>query len=489
MVGSGSSGVIRVPTGIPGLDERIEGGIPEKSAVVVMGPPGSGKTIFTAQIAKTACEKGEKAVIVLVGQSREQFLHDMSRFQWGLNDFENRGVLKIFEQDAIRADFDESFVTLCGSLKEFDPSRVVIDSFSLLLQANEADSQKRMRMIRTIDLLANNSVLFLTMEKTGTETHMPLEFAADSILNITRNVHEGAIIRRLEIHKMRRTSIVPVSTCLKISEKGILLFSEPVTSFSEEASLRKTKLGVPGLDALIGGSIFEGSTGILNGTSGTGKTLLGLHFLMEGAKNNETGLYVSFEEGESQLLRNAAILGWDFESLKKSGLISFYCHPPETRQAEEHLASIISAVTTTAEKRGAKRVVVDSIYAIQLEYGKRATHFVKTLVLALKNRGITALFIDKTATLTGAMDDTSLHISSLADYIVMLKQIEAYGELKKMLVVLKARGCDPDKAMWAYRIKTGGMVVDSKFEGFIGLLNGIATKSSEERRVDALAGR
>ncbi|HEC89878.1 MAG TPA: PAS domain S-box protein, partial [Thermoplasmatales archaeon] len=220
----------------------------------------------------------------------------------------------------------------------------------------------------------------------------------------------------------------------------------------------------------------EGSTTLIAGPSGTGKTILSLQFLVEGLKRGESCFYMGFEESKDQLFRNAMGFGWDLESFERDGLLTVSCVYPGDKLLEEHLRDIIRVV----EEKKIKRCVIDSLSALSNNFDRNSvSEFSLRLNGFLKNHGVTTLFTSITGAVIGSSTLAESKLSSITDNIIMLRYVEMQGRLESVINVLKMRGSTHDNDLKRYRITDKGIVVEESLTNYEGVMTGVSKKIAE----------
>jgi circadian clock protein KaiC len=304
-----------------------------------------------------------------------------------------------------------------------------------------------------------------TLSRYGVE-----EFVADNVV-LLRNVREGTFRRRtLEVLKMRGAmhhkgdvgfTIVP----------GSGLVALPVTAPNPSANPgdERVSSGNPGLDRLTSGGLLRGSSTLLSGPTGTGKTLLATQFAADGAANGEGVLLVAYEETREQVHRNGAALGHDFAAYEQEGRLHVVSLYPEVASLDDHLVEVRALV----ERSAPGRLVIDSLSALERLGSPHAyREFVIGITSFAKTVGLASVMTASSPHLAGATSVTESHISGLIDSIVLLRHVEAAGRLERGIMVLKMRGSDHDRALHELSMRDGHLVVGEPFTGLRGLLAG-----------------
>lgn len=237
--------------------------------------------------------------------------------------------------------------------------------------------------------------------------------------------------------------------------------------------------GCIGLDQMLRGGLVEGYCAVLEGSPGTGKTTLGLQFLVEGAKRGEPGIAITFEEFPEQYYENALQLGWDLRALEAEGLIKVQFSDPLTFL--QGLQDLEGHVSELVEGLGAKRLLVDSVSHFErlTEDAQTLRRIETDLVHALKREGLTSILLKENPHVLGGWDRGDNRVAFIADALVLLRYIELESEIKRGVVVLKLRGSDHDKEIRQYTIQPGGLVVGEVFQGVGGLFIGTGARGEK----------
>jgi len=480
--------VSKVSSGIPGFDEISKGGIPKGRTTLVSGTSGSGKTVFAAQfLCKGISEHGQNGIFVTFEESPFDIIKNMSSFGWDINGLMKEGKWAFVDASPDEADkievgqYDLSafLARIEYAVKKVNADRVAIDSVSALFPRYEDTAIIRRELYRVgAKLKAMGITSIMTAERPtedGAVSRFGVEeFVSDNVILLhNRLTPKGDRERTVEILKFRGSTHETTEAPLIVSDQGMEVFPRPKPELRGKGFTKKIGTGIQGLDKMLYGGVYQNSTTLVTGASGTGKTVSIMHFIREGARNNEKCLFIEFEESPEQLYRNADSFGWDLEKYVKAGLVQLICHYPEDLKAEQYLKIIQSLVAKTK----AKRVALDSLSALQRIYEPgKFREFVVGLNAFLKMHDCTSFLANTTSELLGISQITEAHLSTATDNIVILKYVELGGTMRRLLTVLKARGSPHVKELTEFEIGKTGMNVIGPFRGFENLLSGSARK-------------
>ena len=404
-------------------------------------------------------------------------LEGMSFYNKGAIENEKIKILDIRKAVAEK-DFDEEhLLNFIGTeVKKTGATRLVIDSITAFAYVLEDKERIRKFIFDLGTMLATlGCTTMLTSEVSGDKysVYGVEEFISDGIFILKQQEKKFQMVRTLEVAKMRGISYQTGINSFRITTDGIKMFPQITFELVHSAGRKKISIGVEGIDAMTEGGIFEVSSNLVAGSTGSGKSILGLHFIWEGLQKGEPCLLAGFEESRDQILRNAAGFGWDLEKYEKSGLLKISCSYPSEKYIEEHILGIKAII----DKMSAKRCVIDSLSSIGNSFEtEQFRYFVKRLNAYLKSKNVTSLFTTATAGLMAVETLTEAHLSTMTDNIILLKYVEAGGEIKLMTAVLKTRGDDHSKSLREYKITSKGIVVGETFKGYEGVMTGSSRK-------------
>jgi circadian clock protein KaiC len=452
-------------SGIGGLDKVLDGGFIRPSTVLIAGGAGAGKTTLALQILFNAARKGETCLFVAgVSEPITSLNRYLSSFSFFNPDIEGMHFLDL--GDRLLGGEDVTGV-LTEEIESIKPDRVVIDSFM-----NIADKSF---MHDFVSYMKHNDLLLLitdTFTREGIDRHH-ITSLVDGIIYLSTD--EGR--RYLCTLKMRGRNISTKRQSFKFTDAGIEVFPKVKPEAIAAVSSKRVGLGVEGIDRMMNGGVFEGDSTLVAGGPGTGKTLLGLQFINEGAVHGEKGLIISFEESSPEILRNARHFGIDFESM---GDMVKIIHPYTTDMIPDEHTLLIKK-----ELKDVKRVVVDgfSSYISGIPDPIELRRWFRTLITIAKVEGVTSLFTSGIRSFQGPFEITDHGLLFVVDNVILMKHVEIESEMELVTHIIKMKGSQHDKEIKRFKITSEGIEVETKFEGREGLLSGISTESVEKRFV------
>jgi circadian clock protein KaiC len=474
----------RLKTHIPGFDLVSNGGLPEGRTTLVSGGPGSAKTIFAAQfLAAGIAEANEAGCFVTFEEKPEDLRRNLSSFGWDIAGWEKAnkwifvdGSLHPKDEPITIGDYDLGglMARVNHAVRKINATRVSLDSIGAMLIQFGMPAIIRRELYRVAWQLREMGVTsIITAEHTNhhaSHKDAPIEeYVTDNVIILRNTLEDEKRRRTLEILKFRGASHLKGEYPFTISEDaGIILLPLSSIELRQKSSDKRITSGIGELDTMCGGGFYRDSVVLVSGATGTGKTLTATQFL-SGLDGNERGLLFAFEESRDQLYRNALGWGVDFPKLEKSGRLRIVSEYPEIAAPEDHLLRIKKEI----EEFAPTRVAVDSLSALErISTLRTFREFVLALTSYLKDKQIAGLFTSTTPSLLGGATVTEAHISSVTDSIILLRYVEAFGEMRRGIAVLKMRGSQHDRSIREYLIDSKGMHVGEAFRGVSGILSG-----------------
>ncbi|HKY33740.1 MAG TPA: circadian clock protein KaiC [Candidatus Polarisedimenticolia bacterium] len=478
------------PTGIQGFDAVTQGGLPAGRPTLVCGGPGCGKTLFALEfLVRGALQHGEPGVFVSFEERARELAQNVASLGFDLEDLQSRRLLVVDHVRIERSEIEETgeydleglFIRLGHAIDQIGAKRVALDTIESLFAALSDTVLLRAELRRLFWWLKDRGVTaVITGEKgTGALTRQGLEeYVSDCVVLLDHRVTGQVSTRRLRVVKYRGSSHGSNEYPFLIDDQGITVMPLTSAGLAHEASSERVATGVAGLDAMLGGKgFFRGSSVLLSGTAGTGKSSLAASFAASLCAKGETCLYFAFEESPGQMIRDMRSIGLDLESPAREGRLVIDSARPTLRGLEMHLAGMHKRV----EDLRPSAVVVDPLSSLESAGDRDAVEsMVLRLVDHLKSRGITSLF---TALTHGgdALEATQLAVSSLMDTWLLLRDVEAGGERNRVLYVLKSRGMAHSHQVREFLITGEGLRLVPAYLGTEGVLTGSARAAQELR--------
>ena len=478
-------------TGIRGLDEITYGGLPKMRPTLVCGAAGCGKTLLAMEfLVRGAIEFDEPGVFMAFEETAEELEANVASLGFDLKDLVARKKLRLDYVFVDRSEFEETgeydleglFIRLGYAIDSIKAKRVVLDTIEGLFAGLPNQGIVRAEIRRLFRWLKEKQVtVIMTGERgDGTLTRYGLEeYVSDCVISLDHRVVDQVTTRRIRIVKYRGSTHGTNEYPFLIEKDGISIW--PVTSVRLEhnAPQERVPTGIARLDTMLGGrGFYRGSSILLSGTAGTGKTSLSATFAAATCRRGERCLYLSFEESPSQIMRNMATLGIDMQQWVKKGLLQFQTVRPFHFGLEMHLARTIKFVTEFAPGV----VIIDPISGLDTcGSSLEVKAALMRLVDFLKQKGITALLTD--LKMGGVTERTDAAISSLVDTWLVLRDLESNGERNRGLHVLKSRGMAHSNQVREFVLSATGIQLTDVYIGPSGMLTGSARMAQEAREL------
>jgi circadian clock protein KaiC len=472
-------------TGIAGLDEVTFGGLPAGRPTLICGGPGCGKTLLaTTFLVNGAVMFNEPGVFVSFEETSDDLIQNVASLGYDLGALVAEKKIAIDFVRVERSEIEETgeydleglFVRLDYAIKSVGAKRVVLDTLEMLF-AGLGDTQILRAEIRRLFgwLKQRNVTAIITAEQgEGALTRYGIEeYVSDCVFLLDNRVSDQITTRRLRVVKYRGSAHGTNEYPFLIDAQGVSVL--PVTSAGLEhgASNEVISTGIPGLNQMLGaGGFYRGTSILVSGTAGTGKTSLAAHFVESVCARGERCLYFAFEESPAQIIRNMRSIGLDLQPRVDAGLLRFEAARPSLFGLEMHLARMYREI----EEFSPAATVLDPISALRGATGDVHAMLLRVIDL-LKSRGITA-FLTNLLSVDG-MDKSDAGMSSLMDTWLSLVQLESNGERNRGIYVLKSRGMNHSNQIREYQLTSRGVKLVDAYLGGSGVLTGSARIAQE----------
>jgi circadian clock protein KaiC len=489
----------KCPTGIQGLDEITGGGLPRGRPTLVCGSAGCGKTLLAAEfLVRGAAQFGEPGVLMAFEETEKELKANVASLGFDLEGLVRRGKIVVDYVHIERSECQESgeydlegiFVRLGHAIDSIGAKRVVLDTLEVLFASLPNEATLRSELRRLFRWLKDKGVTAVITAERGREQltrHGLEEYVSDCVIVLDHRVNDQIATRHLRVVKYRGAMHGTNEFPFLIGDDGIGVL--PITSLSlnHKASIERIATGIPRLDAMLGGKgFFRGSSILITGTPGTGKTIISCNFAQAAARRGERVLYFSFEESPDQIMRNMHSIGLRLEPLVQKGLLQFHSARPSLYGLEMHLATMFKEIAAFKPHV----VIIDPITSL-LDSGSdsEGKAMVTRLIDYLKAGQITSLFTSLTQG-GHALAQSEAAMSSLMDAWVLLQDYEGNGERNRVLYVLKARGMKHSNQIREFLISDRGIDVVDAYIGASGVLTGSARAAQNAlEKAAVLAGQ
>jgi circadian clock protein KaiC len=471
----------KVPTGIQGFDEISSGGLPRGRTTLVMGGPGCGKTVFALQtLVNGARDAGEAGLFVAFEEHTRQLIANAATFGWDLPALQNKKKLFFLDAqlspDVVTAgDFDlEGMLSLLEvKAKELGATRVVFDGIDVLLALLDNPALERREIYRIRDWLQRTRLTGIVTQKMSAEgdhRYGFLQFMVDCVVALRHRVVDGSAFRNLRIVKYRGSGFAGDEFPIALSTEGLQLTSRGPTELKYEVSNERVSSGLPRLDAMLRGGYHRGSNVLISGAPGTAKSTLSGLFAAAACKRGDRTLYVSFDEGASQIVRNLRSVGIHLAPYVESGLLSMYSTRTRGPNIEDQFADLRARVRLHKPKC----MIIDPLSALSSKLSHLASADAAQQFLDfLKTQSITVV---NTSLMEGIKTDeaTATGISTIADTWIHLSYVVQDGERNRALTIVKSRGTGHSNQVRELTLADTGVTLTDVFMAQGKVLMGVA---------------
>jgi circadian clock protein KaiC len=469
-----------VRTGIAGFDAILMGGIPRTNVILVEGTTGSGKTTLGVEfVYRGITEFNEPGIIVVFEVSPDKLIRDAATLGWDLAALQEQKKLQIVftSPQVLEQELRSPDSLLLETAAEMGAQRIFIDGIGLLSQAANASAAQKATGPGTYRDILQQLIEGLDREHLTTmlsheigghpETQLTMEAAenlVDTVIRVKRVVNQRRVQRSIEVVKSRGQDYQSGEHTLQIHDgSGLEVFCRvqvPLRDQEQPSSTTRSSVIGPGvLDELIGGGVFDGSTTIVVGPSGLGKTILGMQILREGALHqNKRGLLISLDEHPDQIARNADTIGLDLRSQIDTGMIHVLFQSPQELIIDAHFAKIVK----TIEENDIQRMVIDGMTSYSTALGDQSVYrdFFQALVAYSKHRLMTTFFNYENPEFLGISSFMPQYpVTSIVDNIILMNLVEIRSTLRRCLTVVKARGSQHQFDSREFAIEQGGITL------------------------------
>jgi len=485
----------QLPTGVPGLDKILGGGVPEFSFNLIAGTPGSGKTTIAQQMMFALSGPDRPALyFTVVGEPPLKMLRYQQQFSFFDLDRVNESIRFVnLSQEIVDGTLDKILEKIVQEVEATSPGLVFVDSFRTVGRASSRAEGGDLEMQQfvhqlAVRLTAWQATTFLIGEYRPSDVeHDPVFTVADGLLWLHQSLDRNSMVRKMQVMKMRGQAPIPGLHTFRMTGDGVQVFPRLIVSSEktrapflsdEPESRQRASTGVKGLDAMLGGGIPQGYSVLISGPSGSGKSVLATEFIMEGVRQGEPGIIAVFEKRPG--MRSLTPPGGpEFEQMVREKKIGIIYTRPLDLSIDEMLYEIIEEI----HHYKAHRMVIDSLSGFELAL---APTFREDFRESLYRMVATLTELGVTMVMTAELEDTYTDLrfsphgtAFLTDAIIMQRYIELNGQLQRIMAVVKVRGSVHSKDLHAFEINEKGIVVGEPLSEYEGLLSGRPSRSEE----------
>ncbi len=479
----------KLPTGVPGLDQILGGGLPEFSFNIIAGTPGCGKTTLAHQIAfANATAERPALYFTILGEPALKMLRYQQQYDFYDETMMGTAIRFInLSEQVLKGDWNVVLEAIITEVEAANPAIVIVDSFRSLARkfngtSSETDLQSMVQRL-AMHLTSWQATTFLLGEYSESELSGDAVFTvADGIITLHQSVNRNSMVRKMQVMKCRGQDTLPGMHIFRITDAGLQAFPRMLGLAplqNQKRTGRRLSTGIAELDTMVGGGIPEGDSILIAGASGTGKSILCTQFIAEGLRQSEAAIIAVFEERPAEYANRAATFGLDLKSPQQTDKLEILYLRPLDLSVDEALYEIMEAT----KRVGAKRLVIDSLAgferALAPDFREDFEESLYRMFVALTGIGVTimsTLMLEESFT---RPPSSNYSISFLTDDIIRMRYVEIEGQMRKILMVSKMRGGDHSKLIREYIITAKGLeLVGAPLEGFNGLTTGVPVKAA-----------
>jgi circadian clock protein KaiC len=480
----------KIQTGISGLDEVTLGGLPRGRPTLVCGSAGCGKTLLSMEfLIRGTTQYGEPGVFMSFEESVKDIGENVASLGFNVPQLMEDKKLVVDYVHIDRGEIEENgeydleglFIRLGYAIDTIGAKRVVLDTIENLFGGLQNQAVLRAELRRLFRWLKEKEVTAVITGERGSgqlTRHGLEEYVSDCVILLDHRVQEQVSTRRLRVVKYRGSLHGTNEYPFLIDEKGISVV--PITSsvLDHEVSNERISSGVERLDTMLGGGFYRGSSILVSGTAGTGKSSLSAHVANGSCERGEKVLYFAFEESERQIVRNMRSIGVDLDEHLRKKLLLIKATRPTHFGLEMHLALMLKLI----DEEQPRAVIMDPINNLTAIGSSAEVNAMLTrLIDFLKTRGITGFFTSLTGASSASLEETNVGMSSLMDTWILLRDIEYNGERTRGIYILKSRGMAHSNQIREFTITDRGIKLIDVYTGAEGVLTGTARRAQEAR--------
>ncbi len=475
----------RVESGIPRLDDILKGGFLRGGTYNILGPPGSGKTILGNQFCfnHVVSTGGNCVYMSLLVESYAKMLRHLASLEFFNPEAVPERITYVSGYAALKAEGPGALLNLIrGTLKERQATLFVIDGMESLREFTDGEQQVKEfvhELQAFTSMMGCTTLLMCFLDPAYSFTENAV---VDGVIELSDTLVGPRAVRELTVHKFRGGDYLRGKHEVEINEKGIAIhprteiqFDRPAGQATEQR--QRMAFGIPEFDKMLWGGLPSGSTTAILGSPGAGKTMMGLSFLVEGARNGHKGIYFGFYEPPPRLLEKAAQVGIPLQKYVDEGLIDIHWQPPLEHMLDSLAEQLLEAIRDDERER--RRLFVDGIEGFRAAsvYPDRMPRFLSAFCNQLRTLDVTAVVSEELGLFPSAIEMPIPELANVVETVILLRYVELRSQLYRLVSIMKMRESRYDTSIRELMIKDDGLAVASSFESAEAILTGQARVS------------
>lgn len=469
----------RLTSGITGLDSVLNGGWFKGNSYLITGSAGVGKTILANQIAfHHVATGGRVAYITVLAESHAHMLSHLQTLTFVNRSVIGEALLYLSGYGVLQQEGLDGLMKLIQRvIREHRATLLVLEGLDLITELTPSRLALK-QVISSLQVYIETrqcTALFLTRpDSKWLDTQYGM---VDGVITLAQQYHQLRMSRELEVMKLRGSSYLLGRHLFQITQDGLTVYPRTEALLTSQPPLlgesERLTFDVPALDTMLEGGFVSGSTTLLLGAAGSGKTLLGMHFLAAGIARGEAGLYFGLAESPARLLAKAAAVGIPLHDAVAAGTLRLIWQAP----LEYHLDILATHLLAAVRQHGIRRLVLDSLTALEetVAYPERFTRFFTALCNELRTLGVTTIITSEMPLSFGAEVTITAHgVTAIAENVIFMRYTELHSQLRRLFSILKTRESDYDPTICEFRITERGIQVEGPFMSADAVLTGIA---------------
>lgn len=484
--GNEASQAIRLESRIPRLDFILKGGFFLGEIYYLGGPAGSGKSLFANQFCYSLASRKKKCIyITVLVESSSKMLSHLRSMQFFDESVVSEEVYYLGAYGLMRKEGYPGLLRLIQNcVRERRATLLVIDGIQYLPPDSEAEQQLR-EFVHELQAFVNlaSCTTLLIGQGDKRERLSPVESLVDGVLELSYALVGSRAVRELTVFKFRGSDFLQGKHEVEITSEGLQIHPRTEIQFSkppEQAMEQRIRMGfgIKELDRMVKGGPFSGSCTVTLGAPGAGKTLLGLAFLVEGARQGQQGIYFGFQEPPPRLIDKAKAMGIELEKYVKNGSIEIIWQPPLEHFMDALAEQLLEKVRR--DKKPRRRLFIDGNEGFRSAavYKDRIPRFLSAFTNELRSHDVTTVISEELGLFSSAIDIPSPDLANFAETVILLRYVEYKSQVRRLVSVLKMRESEYDNTIREFRLTQGGIVVSGRFDDADNILSGVPRRTS-----------